>query len=114
MTIVIHCKYSNCFFYKSHWMEALQHESHRLYRYQTFCRLYAIDNYQKFVALYDVDELMELMPTNPTRYQKYTLNQLVGIKGLNGFMDYEKSNNTFALIKRWQEHMNTPRRAASC
>ncbi len=93
-------------------MEALRHESHRLYRYQTFCRLYSIDDFQKFVALYDVDELMDLMPTNPSYYQKQTLNQLVGTKGINGYTDYEKSNNTFALIKCWQERINTPRRAA--
>jgi hypothetical protein len=95
-------------------MEALQHESHRLYRYKTFCRLYRVDDFQKFVALYDVDELMSLLPTNPTQLQKFTLNELVGTKGLEGFTGYEKSNNTFELIQRWQEKIHTPRRAAAC
>lgn len=101
-------------------MEALRHESHRLYRYRTFCRLYGIDDlptasrFQKFVSLYDVDELMSLLPTEPTLFQKITLNNLIGIKGLEGFMGYEKSNNTFELIQRWQEEINTPRRATAC
>ena len=95
-------------------MEALQHESHRLYRYRTFCRLYGVDDFQKCVALYDVDELMSLLPTNPTIFQKFTLNSLIGIKALEGFMGYEKSNNTFELIQRWQEQIHTPRRASAC
>ena len=95
-------------------MEALQHESHRLYRYQTFCRLYAVDDFQKFVSLYDVDELMSLLPTNPSNFQKFILNNLVGTTGLEGFMGYEKSNNTFELVQKWQEQVNSPRRARSC
>jgi hypothetical protein len=95
-------------------MEALQHESHRLYRYQTFCQLYGIEKFQKFVALYDIDELMDLLPINPTSFQKLILNRLIGTIALEGYSGYEKSNNTFELIQRWQEQICTPCRASSC
>lgn len=78
-------------------------ETHRISRYRTFARLYDIQQFDLFVSLYDIDELMSLMPTNPTHEQKHTLNDLIGVTASSSYLDYEKSNNTFTLVRNWQE-----------
>ena len=80
----------------------LKNETHRISRYKTFARLYDINQFELFVSLYDIDELMAFMPCNPSLQQKQNLNELIGVTSGAAYLDYEKSNNTFALIRRWQ------------
>ena len=80
-----------------------KNETHRISRYQTFSRLYQIKHFDLFVSLYDIDELLNFMPTNPNSMQKHVLNELIGVRGAAAYLDYEKSNNTFELITRFQQ-----------
>ena len=85
-------------------------ETHRISRYRTFARLYDIQQFDLFVSLYDIDELMSFMPTNPSFQQKATLNDLIGVTANSSYLDYEKSNNTFVLIRGYQEANCSPSR----
>lgn len=78
-------------------------ETHRLSRYQTFAKLYSVKNIDLLMQLYDVDELMKLMPLNPSIKQKRAFNDLLGVRGASGYLDYQKSNNTFEIVTRWLE-----------
>lgn len=83
-------------------------ETHRISRYRTFSRLYSINNFQLFVNLYDIDELLALMPTNPTPQQKHIFNSLIGVTGERGYLDYQKSNNTYAIVRQFQAETSSP------
>jgi hypothetical protein len=81
----------------------LEIEKPRLAQYRNFCERYEIDNFELFVALYDISEIESFMPPHPDPAEKQALNELVGTTGVAGYMDYIKSNNTFELIMQWQE-----------
>lgn len=81
---------------------SLKNETHRISRYKTFAKLYDINQFELFVSLYDVDEMMAFMPCNPSLQEKTALNELIGVTGGAAYLDYEKSNNTFTLMRRWQ------------
>ncbi|MEM6764356.1 MAG: hypothetical protein AAF824_13365 [Bacteroidota bacterium] len=83
--------------------DPIELEKHRLERYHSFAKTYHIQDFELFVELYDIDELSAFMPTVPTEKEMYILNELIGTMGTPGYMDYEKSNNTFELIMQWRE-----------
>lgn len=78
-------------------------EKHRLDRYKAFAERYGISDLETFVELYEIDELEGFLPPEPSDTEKSVLNELVGVKGTAGYMDYVKSNHTFELIMQWQE-----------
>ena len=78
-------------------------EAPRLHRYRNFTEKYGIEDFEQFVALYDVDELSRFLPEHPSAAEKVALAELVGVKGEVGYIDYRKSNHTFELIMQWQE-----------
>lgn len=87
-------------------------EKHRIEQYLAFADLYEIQNTETFVSLYEIDELLAFLPHNPTGPEKSALNQLIGVKGTSGYMDYVKSNHTFELIMQWQEMTGNHERTA--
>lgn len=90
-------------------MPALLHnKEQRNFKYQTFCKLYDIQEPSKVITLYDANELLDFFPFNPTLLQKLVLNRLIGVTSSNVLRGYEKSNNTYELFKQWQEQMNRP------
>lgn len=78
-------------------------EKHRLDRYKEFAERYNLSDLETFVGLYEIDELEGFLPPQPSQTEKAVLNELIGVKGTAGYMDYVKSNNTFELIMQWQE-----------
>ena len=72
-----------------------------------FCTTYGITDIATFDKLYEVEEIVLFLPSNPTEVEKQGLQELIGIKGLTyGFMDYVKSNNSFELIMQWKEKLD--------
>ena len=86
-------------------MDPRPHPEHaRMAAYHQFAERYAIDDFDTFLRLYDVHELMAYLPPHPTPVQREALNALIGTTGETyGYLDWIKSNNTFELIMRWQE-----------
>ncbi len=80
-------------------------EKHRIEKYRNFATSYKVpeDKFESFVALYDIDELESFMSPNPSEKDCQVFSELIGVKGVQGYMDYIKSNNTFELIMQWQE-----------
>ncbi len=78
-------------------------EKHRLAQYQSFARLYQIDDLETLVGLYEIDDLQAFLPPAPSEEEKAVLNELIGVKGEYGYMDFVKSNHSFELIMQWQE-----------
>ena len=83
----------------------LEFEKPRLPQYRNFANLYGVPEaqFEVFVGLYDIDELQAFMPPAPTAEEKSVFQELVGVQGEKGYMDYVKSNNTFELIMQWRE-----------
>ncbi|MEM6346530.1 MAG: hypothetical protein AAF927_21765 [Bacteroidota bacterium] len=84
-------------------MSPLELEKHRLDRYKAFRDRYDITEFEKLVKLYEIDDLESFLPPQPSEFEKQILNQLIGTMGMEGYMDYVKSNHTFELIMQWQE-----------
>ncbi|MEO0895851.1 MAG: hypothetical protein AAFY71_05605 [Bacteroidota bacterium] len=84
---------------------SLELEKHRLARYKKFAELYKLpeEKFEQFVELYEIDELQSFLPPNPSQKERQILSELIGVKGIQGYMDWVKSNNTFELIMQWQE-----------
>ena len=78
-------------------------EKHRLPRYQAFAERYGISDLETLVRLYEIDDLETFLPAQPTALERATLDTLIGVRGVEGYMDYVKSNHTFELIMQWQE-----------
>jgi hypothetical protein len=71
-----------------------------------FCAAYGITDITTFDKLYEVEEIVLFLPSEPTEVEKKTLQELVGLTGTTyGYMDYVKSNNTFELIMQWKEKL---------
>jgi hypothetical protein len=84
-------------------MEELKHDQHHLDKYRAFCDLYGIEDFVQFVRLYDIYELVSFLPAQPTEAEKRLLNELNGAVAESGYLDYQRSTNTFELIMQWQE-----------
>lgn len=78
-------------------------EKHRIDRYRAFAKAYTIRDFETLVRLYEIDDLEAFLPPQPSAVERATLNELIGVKGVEGYMDYVKSNHTFELIMQWQE-----------
>jgi hypothetical protein len=89
-------------------MKAFENEAPRMPLYREFAEIYEVKDLETLVRLYDVHELMSFMPSQPTAEQKEIFNQLMGVTIPSGYMDYQKSNNTFELIMQWQEKTGAP------
>ncbi|MEL6591738.1 MAG: hypothetical protein AAFQ68_16720 [Bacteroidota bacterium] len=87
-------------------MSPLELEKHRIERYEAFRDRYEVEDFERLVALYEIDDLESFLPPSPSDYEKKIFNQLVGTLGVEGYMDYRKSNHTFELIMQWQELTN--------
>jgi hypothetical protein len=69
-----------------------------------FCQSYGIKNAEQFDMLYEIDEVVLFLPPQPTETEKEALMEVVGAQSVTyGYMDYQKSNNTFELIMQWRE-----------
>jgi len=69
-----------------------------------FCQAYGIKNAGQFEQLYEIDEVVLFLPLNPTETEKAALLEVIGVQGVTyGYMDYQKSGNTFELIMQWRE-----------
>ena len=73
---------------------------------EDFCRVYDIKDAQKIESLYEIGELLIFMPPNPTAFEKQVFQKLIGVQGEVGYLDYNKSNNTFELLMQWREQTN--------
>ena len=83
--------------------EPFKNESHLIAEYRTFAEIWEIDDLESLVKLYDIYELYTFLPENPSGKEKKILQSLIGITTPSGYMDYQKSNNTFELIMQWRE-----------
>jgi hypothetical protein len=71
-----------------------------------FCTAYGITDIATFDTLYEVEEIVLFLPSQPTEVEKKVLQDLIGLEGVTyGYIDYVKSNNTFELIMRWKEKL---------
>ncbi|GAB4347023.1 MAG: hypothetical protein OHK0038_27070 [Flammeovirgaceae bacterium] len=84
----------------------IPHDIHHLDKYLFFCELYGIEDVEQFVKLYEIDELLCFMPSTPNEQERKALQELVGVESPMGYMDYNRTNNTFELIMQWQEKLN--------
>ncbi|MDX2283721.1 MAG: hypothetical protein NW241_06140 [Bacteroidia bacterium] len=78
-------------------------ERHRIGQYYRFAEIYEVQQLDLLVRLYDVDDLEAFMPPAPSPLEKQVFNELLGVQGVSGYMDWEKSANTLELILQWQE-----------
>lgn len=79
--------------------------------YRTFAKLYGITKLDVLVSLYEVETLLQFLPLKPSPKEKTLLNSLLGVKDDYSYTDYERSNNTFELIRRFQEACCSPCRS---
>ncbi len=69
-----------------------------------FCQAYGIKDTDQFDGLYEIDEIVLFLPPEPTETEKSALLEVIGAQGVTyGYVDYQKSNNTFELIMQWRE-----------
>ena len=81
----------------------MQNDSHHLHQYEAFRQLYNLPNLEQLVQLYDIYELVCFLPANPTEHEKQVLQELMGAAADSGYLDYQRSTNTFELIMSWME-----------
>lgn len=80
-----------------------KNEKHHIELYKKFAEEWELTDLETFVQYYDVHELSSFLPINPTNNEKEILKSLIGVTTPSGYMDYQKSNNTFELIMQWRE-----------
>lgn len=73
---------------------------------EVFYQVYEINDPQKIESLYEINELLIFLPPKPTTHEKQVFHELIGVKGESGYLDYDKSNNTFELLMQWREKTN--------
>ena len=73
--------------------------------YALFCQQWNIDDIKKVEEMYHLEDLKAFLPDEPTEKDKIALNSVLGASFDNfyGYMDYQKSTNTFELIMQWRE-----------
>jgi hypothetical protein len=84
-------------------MENFKHDQHHLEKYIQFFEKWELQDFENFVKYYDIYELTAFLPPNPSSKEKETLKNLIGTTTESGYLDYQKSNNTFELIMQWRE-----------
>jgi hypothetical protein len=80
-----------------------RYEAHRLERYQQFAHLWGIEDFDRLVELYDIDQLWSALPAQPAEADRQALHALLGVTGEAGYIDQVKSGNTFELIMQFRE-----------
>ncbi len=70
-----------------------------------FCKKWSIDDVKKILQVYHLEELKEFLPKQPNEKDKIILNSILekSFDNFYGYMDYQKSKNTFELIMKWRE-----------
>ncbi len=68
-----------------------------------FCERYQLSNPQVVGRLYEIAELAQHMPKNPSPLEIKALQELIGVEGQSVYVDYVRSGNTFELIMQWRE-----------
>ena len=73
--------------------------------YASFCKKWEIENIEKVERLYDLESLKSFLPDFPTEEDKKALKSVLGVAfdHFYGYIDYQKSTNTFELIMQWRE-----------
>jgi hypothetical protein len=87
-------------------MENPAPDSPKAVQLATFCQRYEIEQVEKVADLYEIDELLAFLPTYPTDSEKKALQALLGVVWIDsfyGYLDWQKSTNTFELIMQWRE-----------
>ena len=80
-----------------------RYEAPRMDRYRQLAKKWAIEDFDRLVELYDVDQLQQALPTEPNEKDREVLNRLIGVTGEAGYIDQIKTGNTFELIMQFQE-----------
>lgn len=79
-------------------------EKDRQAAYEDFARRYELTDPAQLAHLYDINELNDFLPPEPTKEQKSIVQNLVGLEGVpSGYIDYQRSNNTFELLMQYTE-----------
>lgn len=73
-----------------------------------FCQKWGITDdktLQTVQNLYEIDQLEAFLPTYPTVEERAAFQEVIGARFDNfyGYMDYQKSSNTFEVIMQWRE-----------
>ncbi len=68
-----------------------------------FCQKYQLTDPARIAKLYEIEELLMYLPSEPSLEEQTALQKLIGVEGVSGYMDYIKSGNTFELIMQWRE-----------
>ena len=84
-------------------MKEFKHDQHHIKDYKEFSEKWGGLDMEKLVEYYDIYELTAFLPPNPSDKEKEVLQKLIGITSPSGYLDYQKSNNTFELIMLWRE-----------
>ena len=73
--------------------------------YTLFCQRWNIEDVKKVEDMYHLEDLKAFLPDEPTKEDTLALNSVLGASFDNfyGYMDYQKSTNTFELIMQWRE-----------
>ncbi len=74
-------------------------------KHDIFIKNYALTELeQKTIEnLYELNEIILFLPKNPTTSQVQSFKKILGVQIGSGYLDYQKSNNTFELIMQWRE-----------
>ncbi len=83
--------------------DPFKNDRHHIDMYKSFAEEWHISDLESLVKYYDIYELRTFLPETPTQAEKQTLGDLIGVTTPSGYMDYQKSNNTFELIMQWRE-----------
>jgi len=86
--------------------EPFKNDKHHLAIYQQFAANWGIKDLESLVKNYDIYELNAFLPEVPTDNEKKILQSLIGTSSPSGYMDYQRSTNTFELIMQWRENTN--------
>jgi len=84
-------------------MKDFKHDQHHINDYKRFSEKWGGLDLTKLVTYYDIYELTAFLPPNPSDKEKEILQKLIGTTSPSGYLDYQKSNNTFELIMQWRE-----------
>lgn len=73
--------------------------------YTLFCQRWNIEDVKKVEKMYHLEDLKSFLPDEPTEEDKIALNSVLGASfdDFYGYIDYQKSTNTFELIMQWRE-----------
>jgi len=77
-------------------------------KYNAFAQAYKLEqeHIKAIQEKYEIDELLSFLPAKPNASESQSLKNLIGVTTESGYLDYQKSNNTFELIMQWREQNN--------